>query len=385
MAWQMYELTDSPWDVGLIGLARAVPLMAALPLGGLLADRGDRRRVLIAAQFAQAAVTLFLTGASFANLASPLLLYFVAAALALCAAVDAPARQSIVPLLVPASDLPNAFAVMNLQQKVGTVVGPALAGLAISAQGPWLCYAVDTGSWLAMLLALASIRERRMLAAQGARVSLRSIREGFAFVRRQHAVLSVLVLDFGVTLLGTNRALLPVYARDILNVGAPGLGLMFAAMSVGAVVSGLLLATLPPVRRMGAWVLFGVSIYSLCTVIFAVSQSFPLTLVMLAGVGGGNALSVILRGAMTQVATPDRLRGRVASVTSIFTTGGPQLGQAQSGLVAELLGAPNAALLGAVATLLVTARIATIPAVRLFDARYATNETRVSPITTEDV
>lgn len=366
MAWQIYELTDSPLQVGLIGLARALPLMSFALFGGMLADVVDRRRLMIAVQFAQFSVSALLVVVTVSSAVTPLHLYLASAALALCTALDNPTRNSIVPNLVPSHDLFSAMALTNLQNKLGRVLGPSFAGITLALSGPALCYAADAVSWLVMLTALLLMRSNLQSETRRPSMSLRSIGEGLGFVWTHPIILFIVLLDFGSNLFATNRALLPVYARDILMVGAPGLGLMFAASAAGAVVATAVMSVLPPIRRMGLWVLVGAATYAVCTAVFAVSQHFWLTLAMLAGVGAGNALSVVLRGTISQLVAPDELRGRVASVSGLFTGSGPQLGQLQTGMLAELAGAPAAALIGSLVTLSLIGALSTLPTIRDF-------------------
>ncbi len=367
MAWQMYELTNSPLQVGLIGLARVVPLMSMVLIGGVLADVFDRRRLLMATQVAQFTISAALVVVTVTGSATPLILFCGAAALSLCSALDNPTRVSVVPNLVPQEHLASGMALMQLQTKLGSVIGPSLAGVALAIGGPALCYAADAVSWLALLVALLLVRTSTQTRAVRGVLSLRSIGPGLRYVRAQPVILSIFVLDFGAQLLGTNRALLPVYARDILDVGSTGLGLLIAASSFGAVVTGMLVGLRPPTHRLGVWVLLGVAMYGVCSAVFALSREFWLSLAMMAGVGAGNAMSVVLRGTVSQLDTPDALRGRVASVGSLFTGAGPRLGQTQSGMVAEIIGAPPAAFAGAIATLALTALIGAVTPLRGYE------------------
>ena len=379
VAWQLYELTESPLQVGLIGLARVIPLLSLGLFGGLLADAVDRRRLMMATQIAQCSLSSTLVVASLTGAVTPLLLYLVSGALALCTALDSPARQSIVPNLIPREHLASGLALINTQTKLGSVAGPSLAGIALAFAGPALCYAVDATSWLTMLVALVLVKPSTGFRAAGRRLSLKALSEGVGFVAANPVILSAFVLDCGARLLGNNRALLPAYAKDILNVGAPGLGLMFAATSAGAIVAAAAMSIVPPIRRMGIWALTGVAVYGTCTAIFAVSHNFGLALLMLAGVGAGNSVSVVLRDTVTQLSSPNDLRGRVASVGNLFSSSGPQLGQLQSGAVAELVSVPAAALIGGVATVLFTGVMAILPALRTFESSMVVGSTPQLP------
>jgi MFS family permease len=363
MAWQMYELTDSPFAVGLLGLARAVPQIALALFGGLLADTLDRRRLLQLVQLASCAVSTGLAVLTLGGVLSPPLLLTAALLFAFGSALEAPARQAVIPNLVPPRQLGPAIALTSSERSVALIVGPSLAGLALAVAGPAACYAVDACSWSAMLLALALIR--RPLQGTPARASLAALLEGARFVGTQPVILSFMLLDFGATFFGSSTALLPVYARDIIGVGPEGLGMLYAAPSVGAIVAAAALSGARQVERTGAWVLGGVAVYALCTIGFALAHTLWLAALLLAGSGAGNMLGAVLRNT-NQLLTPDRLRGRVAAVNSAFVMGGPQLGQFESGLVAELAGAPVSALTGGLGALLLVGAIALQPNVRRF-------------------
>jgi MFS family permease len=220
---------------------------------------------------------------------------------------------------------------------------------------------------IATLLALrASLQSERRSS-----VSLGALGEGIAFVRSQRVVLSFMALDFGATFFGTANSLLPIYARDILQVGPTGLGLMTAAPSVGQVTTGFVMGSTGRVRRAGRWVLIGVTVYAVCICAFALSPFFPLSLAMLVGTGVGNGISAVLRSTSNNLLTPDHLRGRVAAVNSVFTGGGPQLGQFEAGMVAEAFGTVFSACSGGAAVLVLVAAIALVPEVRRFDLTAA--------------
>lgn len=365
MAWQIYLLTDSPLDIGLLGLARAVPQMALLLLGGLLADAFDRRRLMMAVQAAQFLVSAGLFACSLAGAITPAVLFVAAGLLAGCTALEQPCRQALIPNLVPTEQLSSAVALTNALRKIGSIVGPSLAGLVLAFADPSWCYLVDASSWALMLAVLTQVRIPIPNVSRGS-ISLGALQEGLRFVVTHPVILALMSLDFAATLFGAPQALFPVFARDILNAGPQGLGLLYASLSVGAIVGGLGMAMVHDVRRAGMAVLAGVGVFGLAGIGFAVSPVLWVSAVMLAISGIGNAMSAVLRWTVVQVLTPDELRGRVASVSSIFTNGGPRLGEFRGGLTAELWGAQMSALTGGVATLLVVAAVALLPSVRSF-------------------
>lgn len=365
MAWQMYQLTNSPLQVGLLGLARAVPQIALSLFSGILADAIDRRRLLIILQLANCAVSASLAVLTIGGMMTPGKLLAAAVLFAIASSVETPSRQAIVPNLVPASVLRPAIATNNTQRYASMIAGPSLAGVALAVSGPGLCYAIDAASWFAMLVALLMIRKPLQDSATF-KPTFEVFLAGARFVRSQQVILSFMTLDFGATFFGSSNALLPIYARDILQAGPVGLGVLYAATAVGAVAAGFMLSTALHVDRAGKWVLIGVSLYGLCVIGFALSHVLWVSVLLLAGSGFGNTVSAVLRGTSNQLLTPDQLRGRVAAVNSMFTLGGPQLGQFESGVVANFAGAQISALTGGFGACLLVAGIALLPKVRSF-------------------
>jgi MFS family permease len=268
---------------------------------------------------------------------------------------------------VPDADLSSALALNATQRDAGNIIGPALGGILLALSGPAVCYALDALSWIAMLMALLSLSAIVGRSGSSSTPALQSLAEGLVFVWLHPVILSCMVLDFGATLFGSARALYPIYARDILSVGAAGLGLLYTASAVGSVIAAAVMSIKTQVRRAGLWVLIGVAVYGACATLFAVSDHFLLSLVLLAGSGAGNLVSAVLRTTINQLSTPNHLRGRVSAVNSIFTTGGPQFGQFESGVVAQLAGAEISALTGGLATLALVAIIAATPWVRDYE------------------
>jgi MFS family permease len=367
MAWQIYELTDSAAQIGILGLARAGPQMGLLLFGGLLADTFDRRRLLVFTTLAQLAVSSSLFALTLAHAVTPPILFVASALLALFTALGGPSRQSFMPALVPRPHLGNAIALNNAQRNVGQIAGPSLAGVLLTASGAEWCYFVDAFSWLALLASILAVNVRRESGAGLRGLGLDALREGFRYSFSQPLLLSLIALDFGANFFGSPRALLPVYARDVFHVGANGLGLMYAASSIGAVVAGVFLSMIGHPRRTGLFVLLALGFYAVSIIAFALSPAFVVAVIMLACMGAGDTINAVLRTTIVQLVTPDALRGRVSSLNSVFTGGGPQLGQFESGLVAEWWGAQASALTGGIATLLIVLGVAAVPAVRRFE------------------
>jgi MFS family permease len=367
MAWQIYELTDSPLQIGLLGLARAVPQMILLLFAGLLADAMNRRKLMICTQSGLCCVSTTLAILSFAGYASPHMLYVATIFLALFTSLEQPSRQSLIPSLIPREHLTQALALQGTQRYVPVIAGPSIAGVVLALFGPAACYAVDALSWIAMLSALFLLRTPIAEGGGWKSVSLSSLREGLGFVWGHGVIFPLMLLDFGATFFGNVRSLFPIYARDILLVGPTGLGFLYASRAVGSLCAAVVVSFVGPVRRAGAWILLGVGLYGVSTAVFAYSQLFWISVMMLALCGAGDTISSILRSTLNQLSTPDELRGRMSSINSIFTSNGPQLGQFESGLVAAWLGAQLSALTGGLATLAIVALVALgFPQVRRF-------------------
>jgi len=367
MAWQIYELTNSAFQIGLLGLARAVPQAILLLVAGLLADAMNRRKLMMCTQIGLFCVSTMLALLTLSGKASAEMLYLATMALALFSSLEAPARQSMIPNLVPRENLPQALALQGTQRYIPIIAGPSLAGLVLAFSGPAACYVVDALSWLAMLISLSLLRTKLQEGAGWRSVSLRSLREGLRFVLGHGVIFPLMLLDFGATFFGNARALFPIYARDILFVGPKGLGLLYAARAVGSLSSAAALSFFGPVLRGGRWILIGIGVYGIATMLFASSRVFWFSLVMLALSGAGDTTSAILRSTINQLNTPDELRGRMSSINSIFTSSGPQLGQFESGVVAAWLGTEASAMTGGLATLGILGLVAVVfPKVRRF-------------------
>jgi MFS family permease len=358
MAWQIYELTDSPLQIGMLGLVRAVPQMFILLFGGLLADAMNRRKLMMVTQASLFFVSGALTLLTLTGQVTPLKLYGVTVFLALFSSLESPSRQAIVTNLVPAEDLARAFAIFSTQRQIATIAGPSIAGLVLAFAGPSLCYGVDAASWLIMVASLALIRTKLPERGGWRTISLDSLRAGFRFVWSHAVIFPFLMMDFGANIFGTVRSLFPIYARDILAVGPQGLGILYAASAAGALLGALGFNLWGPARQAGRWILFGVTIYGLTLLLFAGSHLFWLSVLLLVGSGIGDTISAILRSTINQLSTPDELRGRMASINSIFTNSGPQLGQFQAGALAALIGTELAATSGALVILLIVAVLA---------------------------
>ncbi len=367
ITWQMYEMTGSALQLGLLGLSRAFTSIPVLLFGGLLADAIDRRRLMMATQAGQLGVTVMLLSLSATGQLSPGIFYVAAMLGGLFTSLENPSRQAIIPNMVPQNVLANAMALNATQRSVSQIAGPAIAGILLAFVGPTANYAVTTVSWLTMIAVLTILKPVPQTRAGLRSISMRSIGEGFSYVWNHRILLSMMLLDFSQNFLGAVRALLPIYALVILDVGPEGFGLLSAASALGTITGGVLMSMVGHIRQAGLGVLIGVAIFGVCTVLFAFNGVFWIALLLLAGQGFGDVVSHVFRGTILQLNIPDRLRGRVTSVNQVFTTGGGPLGNFRAGAMAAWLGPEIAVLAGGVSVLAIVFLIGLgVPMVRRY-------------------
>lgn len=366
ITWHVYLLTDSPVALGLLGVFKAVPIIVLGLGGGVVADARDRRKLLLATQLVLAAISAVLAFTTWTGTVSPWVLYAGVALASAATAFDNPARAAIIPNLVPREHLANALSLNILAWQTATIVGPGLAGFAIARYGVGFVYGLDAVSFVAILIAVYQLKPRRTDEAPP-KVGLEAMRDGLRFVFSTPILTSTMLLDFFATLFGQATVLLPIFADDVLKVGAQGLGPLYAAPAVGAVVAGVALSAMSRMRRYGAVVLVSVALYGAATVLFGASTWFPLTLIALAGVGAADAVSTVARQTIRQLVTPDHMRGRMTSINMIFFRGGPQLGELEGGLVAALVGAQASVILGGIGVLATAALAALSRTLRRFE------------------
>ena len=348
--------------LGPVGLARIVPVVAFSLVSGVVADALDRRRVLLVTQTLAGIVALVLAIITFRGVTALWPIYALAAAGGAVATFDLPARQALLPTLVPREHLPNAIALMTIMFQAASVVGPALAGVVIAESSVAWVYVCNALSFSFVILALVVMRDvpARPRSEQNTRddLSIRAALEGLKFVFQSRLIRSTMLLDFFVTFFASATALLPIFAQDILHVDARGYGWLFAAPAVGAVVTSVALVPLVQhINRQGAAILWSVVAHGVFTVLFGVSRSFWLTFVCLAITGAADTVSTVVRNVIRQLETPDRLRGRMTGVNMVFFMGGPQLGELEAGVVANWFGAPFSVISGGIGCLLATAWI----------------------------
>jgi MFS family permease len=366
--------------LGMVGLVQVAPIVIFSLVSGVMADLLDRRRVMIAAQGAAAFVGLALALLAFRGLSTVWPLYALAALGAVVGTFDLPARQALVPSLVPREHLPNAISLNAIVVQAASVLGPSIGGLAIASGGVGLAYllhAILCGFAIVALLLVRDLPREAPDAAAGAggpdpgeraSFSWHAVMEGLRFVFRSPLIRSTMLLDFAATFFSSATALLPIYAQEILRVGAQGYGWLYAAPAAGALVTSALMVPLTErINRRGQTLLWAVLAYGAATVAFGMSRSFWLTFLCLAFTGASDTVSMVIRNVVRQLETPDRLRGRMTSVNMIFFMGGPQLGELEAGLVANWLGAPFSVISGGIGCLIATVWVAaTTPALRRY-------------------
>ena len=352
--WHIYLITHSALALGLVGACRAVPIILCSLMGGVVADVVDRRRLMIVTQTMMLACSALLAFVTFSGLVHVWPIFLLTAIASAAWAFDTPARQSLMPMLVPAKDFPNAVSLSMLMFHIGLISGPPLAGFVLASHGPGLVYAINASSFLAVILGLAlmHVNSRPDRSDHPSGISFAALVEGLRFVWRTPIIVQTMTLDFVATFFASANQLLPIYAKDILAVGARGYGFLAGAPAIGAIIAGLVMARLGVLRRQGVTVIVSVGLYGAATVAFGLSRVFWFSLLMLAATGAADAVSTILRQTIRQLVTPNNLRGRMTSVNMIFFMGGPQLGEVEAGVTAALIGAPLSVVTGGIACVL---------------------------------
>ncbi len=358
--------------LGFVGLVKVVPVVFFSMISGVVADAWDRRKLMLFTQTAATLVALALAAIAFYDVREVWMIYVLAALGSAVGAFDLPARNALVPTLVPREHLPNAISLNTIMFQTAAVAGPSLGGIVIAASNVGWVYVGNAVSFFFVIVALLMMRDipEREPSAPGARddVSWHAALEGLRFVFRAPLIRSTMLLDFFATFFSSAMALLPIFAQDILHVGAEGYGWLYAAPAAGAVLmSAVMVPMTERIERRGPTLLWAVAGYGLATVVFGLSRSFWLTFWCLAMTGATDTVSMIIRNVIRQLETPDRLRGRMTGVNMVFFMGGPQLGELEAGALANWLGAPFSVVSGGVGCLLATAWVAgSTPALRRY-------------------
>ncbi|MFO1104981.1 MAG: MFS transporter [Amaricoccus sp.] len=351
LGWQIYALTGSAFHLGLVGLVQFLPTAVLTFFAGHAADRYDRKRVVQICQIVQGLAAAYLAWGTWEGWVGVEQIYLVVAIFGAATAFEAPASAALLPGVAPEGQLQRATALSTGIFQVAVISGPALGGFAY-AVSPVLPYAIMAGCWVLGGFLNGAIRIDRPVEAK-APPELADLFAGVGFVRRNPSILGTISLDLFAVLLGGATALLPIYARDILQTGPWGLGVLRAAPAVGALAMTAALTRYPVERRVGMRMFQAVIVFGIGTVVFALSRSMPLSLVALAVMGAADVISVVIRVSLVQLQTPDEMRGRVGAVNFLFINASNQLGEFESGMTAALFGAMPAAVLGGVGTILV--------------------------------
>ena len=353
IGWQLYALTGSALDLGLVGLVQFVPTVALTLVVGQVADRCDRRLVVVTCEIAQAAGTVALALGSLRGWLERDSILAIVAVLGAARAFENPARAALLPRLVPLATLPRAVASVTSAGQTARIVGPALGGV-LYALGPTTLYGLVAALYVLAATLIALVRTAETAAVRPA-MTADSLFSGIAFIVRERLLLGLLSLDLFAVLLGGATALLPIYARDILGTGPWGLGLLRAAPACGALAMSVMLTRRPVGRHAGPILIGGVFVFGVATVVFGVSTALPLSLAALAVLGAADLLSVVIRHSLVQMRTPDGMRGRVSAAHSLTTGTSNQLGEFESGLLAALFGPVAAVLIGGIGTIVIAA------------------------------
>ncbi len=349
IGWQIYELTGSAFDLGMVGLVQFLPTALLVFVAGHAADRFERKRVVQLCQLAEALTALFLTWSTYAGWLNEVQIFVATFILGIAGAFESPATAALLPLIAPQGSLQRATAISSGAAQIATITGPALGGLAF-VFAPSLPYGIIVVFWLAGAILTGGIIAMSQ-AAPKQDASADDLFAGVKFIRNNPAILGTISLDLFAVLLGGVTALLPIYARDILETGPLGLGILRAAPAVGALLTTIVLARHSISRRVGMRMFQAVIIFGAATIAFALSHWMWLSVLSLAILGAADTVSVVIRFSLVQLATPDDMRGRVGAVNFLFINASNQLGQFESGITAALFGTIPAAVLGGVGTI----------------------------------
>ncbi|WP_428908256.1 MFS transporter [Niallia sp. Krafla_26] len=352
VGWQMYELTQDAFSLGMVGLAQFIPMLFLTLFVGQIADRYDRRKIVYLSLIIEGLTAGFLLIGSMNGWLDRDLILLAAALIGACRAFEGPTANALLPQIVSRNILPRAVSMSTTAIQTALILGPTIGGLllAFSASTVYLVAAIALmiSALLTYLVKVKGVRDRK-----GATVSLRSFFLGLEYVRSKPIILGTISLDLFVVLLGGATALMPIFAQDILQTGPWGLGLLRAAPAVGAIVVSVVLAYYPLTKSVGMTLFGAIAVYGLATMVFALSTNLVLSLVALMVIGGSDVISMVIRSSLVQLQTPDELRGRVNAVNSLFTGTSFQLGEFESGMLAGFIGAVPAVFIGGIGSILV--------------------------------
>ena len=353
--WHIDQITRLPLALGMVGAARVVPIVIFSIFGGAYADLFDRRKLMFVTQTSQAFLAFLLFYMTASGQIQLWHIYLITALQAVAFAFDIPARQALIPNLVPRETLPNALSMSSIASQLGSIIGPAFSGVVIAGWGLSYTYLINGISFASVILALilmGNVQQDQSLKQLHHRVDKEMIREGLTFTFSNPLIISSMVLDFVATFFASANTLMPIFAREVLDVGAKGYGLLSAAQSVGAVTAAAIMSQIKEIKHQGRVLLVSVVGFGFATIIFGVSHIFWLSWFGLVLAGASDTVSMVIRQTIRQLQTPDKLRGRMTSVNQIFFAGGPQLGEIEAGIVGQLFGVQWAAISGGIACII---------------------------------
>jgi MFS family permease len=359
VAWQVYELTHSAVALGIIGLLQAIPRLLFSLVGGVFADVLDRRKMLLAIEIAMSSASAVLALCTHLHVINIWIIYIVVLLSATVSAFEFPTRQAIIPTLVPRAQMASAVSLSSVMMQLTFAIGAAFGGYTVAWLGLVNTYWFDVITYGVAITTILLMVVPAIPSERRAQPGLRAFTDGIHFLRSHPIILAVLSLDFFATFFGSPKALLPVYANDILHVGPQGLGILLAATSIGAVVLTPLTGMIGRVAYKGAGVVLAILGWGICIVAFGVATGpLWLSVLLLAGAGAADMISMILRGLVVQLTTPDEFRGRISAVNAMFVVGGPMLGQFESGVVAGFVTPQLSVISGGIACIVATLLIA---------------------------
>jgi len=359
--WHISLLSRNPIAVSIVGGVRFVAVLCFSLIGGLTADRLNRRTILFVTQLTVMAIALLLGLLTVSGRIQLWHIYVLSGFQAAAMAFDLPARQSLVPNLVPRAHLPSAFSLQSVAFNTGAIVGPAMSGVVIGYMGQEYVYFINAATFLAVILALivmGPVPQQSANLKGGLRAAIADTRAGIRFIRSQPLILSSMILDFFATFFASANTLLPYFSQYVLHVGEVAYGWLAAAQSIGAVGVGVVISQLGSLRRQGQLLLGSVVVFGLATILFGYSRGYLLVFVALMLTGAADSVSTIIRNTIRQLNTPDPMRGRMTGINQIFFMGGPQVGEVEAGAVAQAFGVPFAIISGGVGTILIVGLIA---------------------------
>lgn len=352
-------LAADAFGLGLLGLVRVLPIIAFAMIGGALADARDRRRLMLGASLVSMFFAAMLAILALGGNTAVWPIYLATAGITAATAFGNPARQALLPNIVPREHFTNAVSLNTLGVQIASIAGPAIAGVLIGVTNVGVIYALNAASFVCVIAALLLMRYRDAArSAGGNAVSLQSIAEGLRFVFSSPMIAGTMLLDFFATFFSSARTMLPIIAAEVLRTDVAGYGLLSTASAVGSVIAGVVTSLRREIQRQGAVLIGSVLVFGAATALFGITTHFALSYFFFALTGAADTVSTVIRNIIRQLHTPDELRGRMVGVNMIFFIGGPQLGELEAGLVAAAFGVPFSIVSGGVATVLLTLWVA---------------------------